>query len=364
MTFNRSRATRLVVIGATLALTVGAFGGSAVHADNHEDASDVVIELIVKENINPFWVSMIKSFNAKAEELGVGDANACWGERDPDPEGQTACIENALARGATTILIAPANDGVNQAIDTARANGAIVIALDTATDPADVVDITFATDNFQAGLVIGQWARAFLGEEAANEAVIGFINIAPSRPIVGVKRNQGFMQGFGIDVGDITVIGDEDDPRIAGHEDGNGNQEESVQAMELLLQGNPDINVLYTINEPSARGAVQAMETFGLTSDDILIVSVDGGCEAMTDIDDGIINATAQQYPGRMAELGVEWGIRNALTGEIPAATDSEFYIEGNEIFNTGVSLVTNDPIDGLTSIDTTEGSAICWGEF
>lgn len=363
MTFSRSRAARLTTVAATVALTVGAFGGSAVHAQA-EDASDVVIELIVKENINPFWVSMIESFNAKAEELGVGDANACWGERDPDPEGQTACIENALSRGATTILIAPANEGVNQAIDTARANGAIVIALDTATNPPEVVDLTFATDNFQAGLVIGQWARAFLGEEAANEAVIGFINIDPTRPVVGVKRNQGFMQGFGIDVGDVTVIGDEDDPRIAGQEDGNGNQEDSVQAMELLLQANPDINVLYTINEPSARGAVQAMETFGLTPDDILIVSVDGGCEAMTDIDDGIINATAQQYPGRMAELGVEWGIENALTGAVPSPEDSEFYIEGNEIFNTGVSLITNDPQEGLVSLTAEEGSAICWGEF
>ena len=363
MTFNRSRALRLTAMSAALALTVGAFAGSAAMAQDEElNGEGVSIELIVKENINPFWVTMIGAFNAKNDELG-SSGNACWGEIDPDPEGQSTCIENAIARGATTILIAPANEGVNQAIETARDNDVVVIALDTAPDPAELVDLTFATDNFQAGLKIGEWARATLGEEAAAEAVIGFINIDPTRPVVGVKRNQGFMQGFGIDVGDVTVIGDEDDPRIAGQEDGNGNQENSVQAMELLLQKNPDINVLYTINEPTARGAIQAMETFGLTPDDILIVSVDGGCEAMVDIDNGIINATSMQFPTSMVELGVEWGIRNAQTGAVPNPEDSPFYVEGNDIFNTGVELVTNAPVDGVESIDTMQGADICWGE-
>ena len=276
--------------------------------------------------------------------------------RIPDPEGQTTCIENALSRGATTILIAPANAGVTPAIERAREAGVMVIALDTKTDPVDAVDVTFATDNFEAGVLIGQWAKAKLGDAAAD-AKIEFINIDPSQPVVGVQRNQGFMQGFGIDTGDINMWGDETDPRIVGQEVGQGNQEDSVQAMELLLQANPDLNVLYTINEPTARGAVQALETFGKSTDDVLIVSVDGGCQAMGDIDNGIIDATSQQYPSRMASLGVEWGVRNAMTGKIPAPEDSEFYTEGLDIFNTGATLITNDPQEGVDSIDTTAGS-------
>lgn len=364
MTFSRSRAARLTTVAATVALTVGAFGGSAVHAQA-EDASDVVIELIVKENINPFWVWMIQGAEARAAELGVSDFNACWGVTDPDPEGQTTCIENALARGATTILIAPANAGVSPAIEAAREAGAMVIALDTKTDPVDAVDVTFATDNFQAGLLIGQWAKAKLGD-AADDAVIGLIDIVggAGEPVVGVQRNQGFLQGFGIDVGDVNVIGDESDPRIVGQEAGNGQQENSVRAMELLLQANPDINVLYTINEPTARGAVQALQTFGKTTDDVMIVSVDGGCEAMQDIEDGIIDATSQQYPSLMASLGVEWGVRNAMTGAIPAPQDSPNYTEGLDIYNTGATLITNEPQEGVDSIDTTAGRDVCWGNL
>jgi fructose transport system substrate-binding protein len=366
MTFVRSRATRLTAVSAAMALTAGAFVGSAALAQDEElNGEGVVIELIVKENINPFWVWMIQGAEARAAELGVTDFNACWGVTDPDPEGQTTCIENALARGATTILIAPANAGVTPAIEAAREAGAMVIALDTKTDPADAVDVTFATDNFQAGLLIGQWAKAKLGD-AADDAVIGLIDIVggAGEPVVGVQRNQGFLQGFGIDVGDVNLIGDESDARIAGQEAGNGQQENSVRAMELLLQANPDINLLYTINEPTARGAVQALETFGKTTDDVMIVSVDGGCEAMQDIEDGIIDATSQQYPSLMASLGVEWGVRNAMTGAIPAPEDSPNYTEGLDIYNTGATLITNDPQEGVESIDTTAGRDVCWGEF
>ena len=366
MTTIRSRAMRLTVIAATVALTAGTLGSAAVVAQDEElNGEGVSIELIVKENINPFWVWMIQGAEARAAELGVSDFHACWGVQDPDPEGQTTCIENALSRGATTILIAPANAGVTPAIEAAREAGAMVIALDTKTDPPDAVDVTFATDNFQAGLLIGQWAKAKLGD-AAKDAKIGLIDIvgAEGEPVVGVQRDQGFLQGLGIDVGDVNVIGDETDPRIVGAEAGHGNQEDSVGAMERLLQANPDINLLYTINEPTARGAVQALETFGKTTDDVMIVSVDGGCEAMQDIEDGIIDATSQQYPSLMASLGIEWGIRHAQTGAIPAPEDSPNYTEGLDIYNTGATLITNDPQDGVDSLDTTAGRDVCWGNF
>jgi fructose transport system substrate-binding protein len=218
MTFNRSRFTRLTVLAATVALTAGAFAGSAAVAQDEElNGEGVVIDLIVKENINPFWVWMIDGATARAEELGA-DLQACWGAFDPDPEGQTTCIENAVARGATTILLAPSNSAVVPAVERAREEGVVVIALDTATEPADAVDITFATDNFEAGLKIGEWAAAKLGPEGVENAKIGLININPSQPVVGVKRNQGFLQGFGIEIGDPNVWGDETDPRIVGQE--------------------------------------------------------------------------------------------------------------------------------------------------
>ncbi len=241
MTHVRGRMTRLAAISAAVALSAGALLSAAAVAQDEStapaeelDGTGVDIELVVKENINPFWVWMIQGAKARAAELGA-TLHACWGEIDPDPEGQTACIENAISRGANTILVAPSDAGVTPAIEAAREAGAMVIALDTKTIPADAADVTFATDNFEAGLLIGQWAKAKLGDEAEN-AVIGLIDIvgAEGEPIVGVQRDQGFLQGFGIDVGDVNVIGDESDPRIVGSEAGHGKQENSVAAMELI----------------------------------------------------------------------------------------------------------------------------------
>lgn len=353
---------RLIAISAAVALTAGALASPAVLAQDDElDGTGVRVDLITKDNINPFWVWMMDGARAKAEELGA-DLQTCSGTTDPDPEGQTTCIENAIARGATTILIAPANKDVTPAIMRARDAGVVVIAIDTSTEPPDAASITFATDNFEAGVRIGQWAAAKLGPEGVANAKIGLIEIDPSQPLVGVQRSQGFLQGFGVDIKDPSRWGDEDDPRIVGWETGQGSQQGSVTAMENLLQIDPELNVLYTINEPTARGAVQAMNTFGVSTDDVLIVSVDGGCEAMGDIDEGLIDATSQQYPSRMAALGVEWAVRNANTGEVPAPEDSEFYTEGLDFYNTGVTLITNDPQEGVESITAEEGREICWG--
>ena len=71
---------------------------------------------------------------------------------------------------------------------------------------------------------------------------------------------------------------------------------------------------------------------------------------------DGIIDATSQQYPVKMAELGVEAIVELVETGEAPEPS------EGLDFFNTGVALVTDQPVDGVDSIDTAEAASICWG--
>ena len=114
------------------------------------------------------------------------------------------------------------------------------------------------------------------------------------------------MAGFGIELGDPNRWGDEDDPRIVGNDVTEGNPEGGRKAMENLLAINPDINVVYSINEPAASGAWEAMKAIGMNPDDVIITGVDGGCPGVKDVEAGIIDATSQQYPLLMAKLGVE----------------------------------------------------------
>lgn len=317
-------------------------------------AADVSACLITKTDTNPFFVKMKEGATAKAKELGV-TLKSYAGKIDGDSESQVAAIETCIADGAKGILLTASDTkGIVPAVEEARKAGLLVIALDTPLDPIDAADATFATDNLLAGELIGKWAAATLGDKA-KDAKIALLNLTPAQPSVDVLRNQGFMKGFGIDVGDITRIGDEKDPRIVGNDVTNGNEEGGRTAMENLLQKDPGINVVHTINEPAAAGAYEALKAVGKEKD-VLIVSVDGGCPGVQNVKDGVIGATSQQYPLLMAALGIEAIKTFADKGEKPKPT------EGKNFFDTGVALVTDKPANGVPSIDTKEGTAKCWG--
>jgi fructose transport system substrate-binding protein len=272
---------------------------------------------------------------------------------DGDAAPQINAIENCVAAGAKGILITPSNDSVGPALIDARTAGVLVIALDTPLADKNAQDMTFATDNFEAGLLIGQWAAATLGADAAN-AKIGMLDINKDNISVDVARDTGFLVGFGIDVPNLNVMGSETDPRVIGHETSYASVEGGVTAMENLLAREPDINVVYTINEPAAEGAYQALQNAGKTG--VLVVSVDGGCPGIASVKDGVIGATSQQYPLLMASKGVEAIAKFAADGTKPSASD------GLTFFNTGVNLVTDAPVDGVPSIDSDRGTELCWG--
>ena len=240
-------------------LGVGALALSAGIASAQDG---VAACLITKTDTNPFFVKMKEGAEAKAAELGM-TLKSYAGKVDGDHESQVAAIEACVADGAKGILIAASDTkAIVDSVKAARDAGVLVIALDTPLDPIDAADATFATDNFQAGLLIGQWANATLGAEAAN-AKIALLDLAISQPSVDVLRDQGFLTGMGIDTADINKWGDETDPRIVGNEVTAGNEEGGLKAMEALLAKDADINVVYTINEPSAAGAFEALKAAG-----------------------------------------------------------------------------------------------------
>jgi fructose transport system substrate-binding protein len=338
-----------LLTGTAIALTAAALATGAT-AGSHS----ITACLITKTDTNPFFVKMKEGATAKAEEMGI-ELKSFAGKVDGDHETQVQAIETCIADGAKGILLTASDtSSIVPAVMQARDAGLLVIALDTPLEPIDSADATFATDNFLAGELIGQWAAAKLGDAAAD-AKIGMLDLAVSQPSVGVLRDQGFLTGFGIDVMDVSKWGDETDARIVGNDVTAGNEEGGRRAMENLLAQDPMINVVYTINEPAAAGAYEALKAIG-RENDVLIVSVDGGCPGVQNIADGVIGATSQQYPLLMASLGIEAIAAWAADGSKPANTP------GKDFFDTGVALVTGEPADGVESISIEEGMARCWG--
>ncbi|PMN64424.1 sugar ABC transporter substrate-binding protein [Enterovibrio norvegicus] len=317
-------------------------------------AEDVLIGLITKTNTNPFFVKMKEGANAKAEELGA-KISSFAGRYDGDTDSQVQAIENLIAAGASGILITPSDpDALAPAVKRARDAGVLVIALDTPFTPASMADATFATDNFLAGKLIGEWAKAKMGDKAAD-AKIALLDLSTSNISVDVARNQGFLTGFGINVMKPNIMRDEDDPRIVGNDVTQGSEEGGRRAMENLLQKDPSINLVYTINEPAAAGAYEALKAVGKEKE-VLIVSVDGGCPGVANVGDGVIGATSMQFPLQMASLGVEAVVEFSKSGVKPGATP------GKAFFDTGVELITDQPADGVPSSTSSEGKSKCWG--
>jgi fructose transport system substrate-binding protein len=328
-----SRRALALAVAATLGLGVAGCG---------DDEKEITAGLITKQDTNPFFV--------KIEDVAkdaAGDENVklltATGKSDVDNESQVAAIADMTERGAKGILITPADSAaVVPAIQKARDAGVTVIALDTPTEPESAVDAFFATDNAKAGELIGRYARA-KAEEEGLEPKIAMLDLGPGGES-GQLRHDGFLKGFGIQEGD---------PQIVGSVDTEGNEEKGEAGMKQLLEQDPDINVVYTVNEPAAFGASAALESAGKSDDEVIVVSVDGGCEGIKrGIRTGEIDATSQQYPENMATKGVEAVAAAARGGSKPSG-----------YLNTGVQLIAADAVDGVESEGEAFGVRNCWGD-
>jgi fructose transport system substrate-binding protein len=363
-TARSARLKRVVAAGSVAAVALLGLAACSSSGSGSGSNDKVGVSLIVKTTSNPYFVSMENAAKAAAKKDGVSLTLAA-GKEDGDTDTQVQAIENAISRGDKGILITPNGPAVNNEIAKARRAGLYVIALDTAPSPANTVDITYATDNFAAGKAIGTWTAAKLD---GKKAVIAMIDLNATQNItVDYNRDTGFLTGMGIAVPDKNKNGSEAPTgsytggkggqyQIAGHQPSLGAEDGGRTAMETILSKNPNVNVVYAINEPAAYGAYQALKAAGKTSG-VLLVAIDGGCSGVGYVKQGILGATSQQYPSKMATDGMAAIVNLAKTGK--KATTSA----GLDFHNTGSQLITDQAVPGLKSIDSQQGSQLGWGK-
>jgi fructose transport system substrate-binding protein len=322
----------LVLVGGTAAIV------AAASATTGSKAAKIKVGLITKDVTNPFFVKMKQGAQAQAKKLGA-DLKYAAGKSSSDNAGQITAIENMTTQGVKGILITVADGKAeNAAIAKARKAGVLVIALDSPTTPKSATNALFATNNFNAGVLIGKYARA---ATKGKSVTIGMLD-EHAGSSVGALRHNGFLKGFGIKGSSklIACVGN-----------GEGQTAPSQTAMENCLQKNPNINVVYTINEPSAAGAWNALKSAGKKQSGVTVVSVDGGCAGVRNIKAGIIDATSQQYPLKMAALGVKAVVTYAKTGK-----------KAKGYTDTGVNLIAKKAVAGVKSKTVAYGLANCWG--
>ena len=317
---------------------------------------DVIVGLITKTEGNPFFVKMREGAQEKAKELGI-ELQTYAGKYDGDNEGQVAAVEGLIAAGAKGFAIVPSDssamvptdqEGARRRPDGDRARYAARPDRRRRLPPSPPT-------TRKAGELIGEWAAKRPWATTAANAKIAMLDLAVNQPTVDYLRDQGFMQGFGIDVMDPNHYGDESDARICGHEMTGGAEDGGRTAMETLLQKCPDINLVYTINEPAAAGAWEALKAVGKDDGSVLVVSIDGGCP-------GVKNVAGRHHRRHLAAISAQDGVDGARCDRVGKTAGQPSRRPGLDFFDTGAQLITAKPVDGVPSISVEEGLKLCWG--
>ncbi len=286
--------TKKAFAGSLLALSMLALGactsgdvqtsvsgsGAAVVPDKIES-----IALMVQDMSNPFFSAMTTGAEDAAEELGatinVQDAQL-------DLANQNTQIDAFIQQGVDLIVISAVDeDGIAPAIERARAAGTIVIAVDT---PAVGADAVVMTDAVEAGEV----ACRYLFEQMGGEGNILIVDGTPIQTIIDrITGCENVMEEFpGIEV--------------VGHQASKNDRATGLTVTTDMLTATPDVQGIFGMNDPSALGAVLAVEQAG-RADDIIVVGIDGSPEAVEELnrDGSPFVASATQNPAEMVRQAV-----------------------------------------------------------
>lgn len=206
-------------------------------------------------------------------------------------ERQNQEIRDLLQLGVQAIFLTPVEwDTVKDGLEVAKAAGVPVIVVDAPVRDADLAACSVLSDNYQAGVLCAE--HLLSQRESANIILLEHITARS-----GAERIQGFMD---------TIAGHEGFTVLASGES-DGQIENAMPVMEELLRQAPEADTVMALNDPSALGALAAIQGAGL-SERFLVYSVDGSPEGKVLVQDQLLTATCAQFPYRIAEEAVRQG--------------------------------------------------------
>ncbi|MBE6110474.1 MAG: sugar ABC transporter substrate-binding protein [Erysipelotrichaceae bacterium] len=193
-------------------------------------------------------------------------------------------IKELIESGAEVIFITCVDwDQVEEGIRYANEAGVPVIAIDTEVKNSDLVTCSVVSNNYHAGVLCAEHLLA-------NRTGADILLLEHITAISGRQRIKGFTD----------TLASHPEFRIVGSGESDGQIENAMPVMAELLREHPEADVVMALNDPSAFGAMAAIEGAGL-SGEILVYSVDGSPEAKTMVAEQMMTATCAQFPGRLA---------------------------------------------------------------
>ena len=293
------RKVMAMVMAAAMAMSMAACGGDDKKEDTgktentaepekeegKEDASgeEYVIGYAPATLNNAFWLAVKDGVEQAIEESGANvklvdiDAN---GDQSVMNDG----ISNLISSGIDALLCAPADStAVASALTELKDAGVPVINFDTPVEDPNMVETIIASDNTNAGYVVGK----DVGEKIEDGAKI--LVLDSPRASACVQRYDGFIKAL-----------DESGKKyeIVNVLDGEGDQETYLGLVSDALVADPDLSVIFAVNDPSAMGAVNAIQQANVAlENEIMVYGVDGNPDAKKMIKAGTMEGTGSQSP-------------------------------------------------------------------
>lgn len=273
------------------------------------NGTEAVVEVVLIPKVidvdNDFWEAMTAGAKLAAHEKGI-NLTILGTPYETDIDGQNNIIEQAIAMHPNAIVLAPS--GFDKTVPYARKvqeAGIKLILIDSKISDRIGVSLV-ATDNVEGGRKMGEFMKDKL-DENSKIGIVGHVKGAST----ATEREQGIRQGLG-----------EHQDKIAEVVFCDSNYSKAFQVTSEMLERNPDMNVIFGMNEYSAVGAARAVKALGL-QDQITMVGFDSSLEEVQMLEAGIFDAIVVQKPMNMGYLGVSLAYQEALSTETPSEIDS-----------------------------------------
>lgn len=287
----------IVFVGCEKKAEKEAAATASSSAASAQPASQGTIGVSLLTMSNPFFRDVGDAMTAEAAKHGMKVQVV---SADLDSAKQSDQVKNFIVAKVSAIILTPADSrAVGTAIKEANAAGIPVFTADVASLAPDAKVVShIATDNLGGGRMAGEMVAELLSG-GGKVAVIDHPEVES-----GMLRTRGFME----------VIAQHPNIQVVVTLPGGGERDRSFKATQDILQSHPDINAIFAINDPTALGAVAALEAAGKLSQ-VKVVGFDGQMEAKIAIRDGKIYGDAIQFPDQIGKLTVQ-AVARYLDGE------------------------------------------------
>lgn len=234
---------------------------------------------------NQHWLRMQKGIE---DNLKEGDELIVLNAKY-DSALQISQVEDLISKGCDAIFVVPVDGAaIQNALKSCEKANIPVFAIDIEPDTREYTKSVVVTDNYQAGVLMGE----ALIRESGGEAKVGVLAFD------AVEAARLRIEGF------KDTIANEPGIEIVIEQDAMPSTEEGYPVLENMLQAKPEITDFVCVNDLQAFAGIQVCK--GANRPDIRIYAVDGNPDAAKAFLEGTMTGTAAQFPDKEGQKALE----------------------------------------------------------